>query len=120
MFIAVGGSIGYWQGNVNLLVDDIGALKPSIFIGVPRVFDRIYNRVTDQVHAACRSDLVSLLCILGCEFVTMPRVFDRIYNRVTDQVRLPLLSVQQTSCRDVLMDCVLGGESLFEALIRTA
>jgi long-chain acyl-CoA synthetase len=50
MFIALGGSIGYWQGNVNLLVDDIGALKPSIFIGVPRVFDRIYNRVTDQVR----------------------------------------------------------------------
>ncbi|WIA35224.1 hypothetical protein OEZ86_003686 [Tetradesmus obliquus] len=52
MFIALGGSIGYWQGNVNTLVDDIGALKPSIFIGVPRVFDRIYNRVTDQINEA--------------------------------------------------------------------
>lgn len=49
MFIALGGSIGYWQGNVAHLVDDIGALRPSIFIGVPRVFDRIYSRVTDQV-----------------------------------------------------------------------
>jgi long-subunit acyl-CoA synthetase (AMP-forming) len=49
MFIALGGSIGYWQGNINTLVDDIGALKPSIFIGVPRVYDRIYSRVTDQV-----------------------------------------------------------------------
>jgi long-chain acyl-CoA synthetase len=59
MFIALGGSIGYWQGNVNYLVDDIGALKPSIFIGVPRVFDRIYNRVTDQV-------CVVLASIVGC------------------------------------------------------
>lgn len=47
--ISLGCKIGYWQGNVNLLVDDIGALKPSVFIGVPRVFDRIYSRVIDQV-----------------------------------------------------------------------
>ena len=47
--ILLGCKIGYWQGNVNLLVDDIGALKPSVFIGVPRVFDRIYSRVIDQV-----------------------------------------------------------------------
>lgn len=50
MMISLGCKIGYWQGNVNLLVDDIGALKPSMFIGVPRVFDRIYNRVIDQVR----------------------------------------------------------------------
>jgi len=52
MMISLGAKIGYWQGNVNLLVDDIGALKPSIFIGVPRVFDRIYSRVIDQVNEA--------------------------------------------------------------------
>jgi long-chain acyl-CoA synthetase len=49
MMISLGCKIGYWQGNVNLLVDDIGALKPTVFIGVPRVFDRIYSRVIDQV-----------------------------------------------------------------------
>jgi hypothetical protein len=80
MFIALGGSIGYWQGNVNYLVDDIGALKPSIFIGVPRVFDRIYNRVTDQVGAIERYLSAAVLC---CNVL---RVFDGIYNRVTDQV----------------------------------
>lgn len=31
------------------LVDDIAALKPSLFIGVPRVFDRIYSRIMGQV-----------------------------------------------------------------------
>lgn len=52
MFLAVGGAIGYYQGNTNLLVDDIGALKPTLFVGVPRVFDRIYSRITDQVPIA--------------------------------------------------------------------
>lgn len=49
MFIAVGGRIGYWQGNITELVNDIGALRPTMFIGVPRVFDRIYNGVMDGV-----------------------------------------------------------------------
>ena len=52
MFLYVGGAIAYWQGDVNKLVDDIQASKPTIFIGVPRVYDRIYNRVVDQVNMA--------------------------------------------------------------------
>eukprot|EP00878_Enallax_costatus_P003626 GHUV01003840.1.p1 GENE.GHUV01003840.1~~GHUV01003840.1.p1 ORF type:complete len:345 (+),score=105.28 GHUV01003840.1:110-1144(+) len=47
--LALGGGIGYYQGNTNVLVDDIAALKPTLFVGVPRVFDRIYSRITDQV-----------------------------------------------------------------------
>jgi long-subunit acyl-CoA synthetase (AMP-forming) len=30
-------------------VDDICALKPTLFIGVPRIFDRIHGAVTGQV-----------------------------------------------------------------------
>lgn len=37
------------QGDVLKLVDDIAALQPSLFIGVPRVFDRIYTRIMSQV-----------------------------------------------------------------------
>eukprot|EP00798_Chlamydomonas_sp_ICE-L_P002723 gene2723-12596_t len=46
-----GSSIGYWQGDIKKLMDDIGALKPTLFAGVPRVFERIYNGVIDQVRA---------------------------------------------------------------------
>jgi long-chain acyl-CoA synthetase len=40
-----GAKIGFYRGDQKTLVDDIGALKPTIFVGVPRVFDRIYKRV---------------------------------------------------------------------------
>ena len=46
----MGASIGYWQGDVNKLLDDVGALKPALFLGVPRVFDRIYSRVMGMVR----------------------------------------------------------------------
>lgn len=50
-YTTMGGAIGFWQGKVPLLVDDLAALKPTIFIAVPRVLDRIYQKVTDQVSS---------------------------------------------------------------------
>ncbi|KAJ9525357.1 hypothetical protein QJQ45_003248 [Haematococcus lacustris] len=44
----VGGSIGYFQGDIRKIMADIDALKPTLFAGVPRVFERIYSGVQDQ------------------------------------------------------------------------
>jgi len=52
MFLYTGSSIGYWQGDAARLVDDIGALRPTLFIGVPRVFDRIYGGISAQIAAS--------------------------------------------------------------------
>ncbi|GLC41297.1 hypothetical protein PLESTB_001078100 [Pleodorina starrii] len=51
-FLSMGAAIGYWQGDVLKLVDDVAALQPSLFIGVPRVFDRIYTRISAQINTA--------------------------------------------------------------------
>lgn len=48
-FLFRGSKIGYYRGNQKTLVDDIGALKPTIFVGVPRVFERIYKRVSAMI-----------------------------------------------------------------------
>lgn len=50
-FLSVGASVGYWQGDIIKLVDDINALKPTVFFGVPRVFDRVYQRAMGTVEA---------------------------------------------------------------------
>ena len=45
--------VSFWpQGDVLKLLDDVAELKPSQFIGVPRVFDRIYSRVMGE-HGGC-------------------------------------------------------------------
>lgn len=49
-FLYNGGRIGYFQGDVTKLVDDIAALQPALFVGVPRVFDRIYSGIKAQVR----------------------------------------------------------------------
>ncbi|KAK9113204.1 hypothetical protein Scep_020723 [Stephania cephalantha] len=44
-----GASIGFWQGDIKYLVEDIHVLKPTIFCAVPRVFDRIYTSVLEKI-----------------------------------------------------------------------
>lgn len=41
----LGCPIGFWQGDIKLLRDDIAALKPVLLAGVPRVFDRFYDAI---------------------------------------------------------------------------
>lgn len=65
----MGASIGYWQGDVQKLTEDIAALKPAIFLGVPRVFDRIYSKVMAQVGGGACSSAAARACVLslaGC------------------------------------------------------
>ncbi|KAL5219703.1 hypothetical protein ABZP36_024416 [Zizania latifolia] len=49
IFIYHGASIGFWRGDVKLLVEDIGELKPTVLCAVPRVLDRIYGGLQNKV-----------------------------------------------------------------------
>lgn len=48
-----GGSVGFYQGNVSKLSEDICELQPTLMAGVPRVFDRVKDKImltTKQCH----------------------------------------------------------------------
>lgn len=47
-----GGSIGFYQGDVVKLVEDLGTLKPTLFPSVPRLWNRIYDKVMAGVREA--------------------------------------------------------------------
>jgi long-chain acyl-CoA synthetase len=51
MMINVGGRIGFYQGDTLKLLDDIAELKPTIFASVPRLFNRIYDKILAGVKA---------------------------------------------------------------------
>jgi long-chain acyl-CoA synthetase len=42
-----GGAIGYFHGNVNEIVEDLQLIKPTAFSGVPRLFNKIGNKIVD-------------------------------------------------------------------------
>jgi long-chain acyl-CoA synthetase len=45
-----GASVGFFRGDVLGLLDDIAALKPTIFCSVPRLLNRIYDKVNAGVR----------------------------------------------------------------------
>ncbi|CAK9259791.1 unnamed protein product, partial [Sphagnum jensenii] len=47
-----GVGVGFYQGDVLKLMDDIEALKPTVFFSVPRLYNRIYDKITSAVKAS--------------------------------------------------------------------
>lgn len=45
MIFLNGARIGFFQGDVKKLVGDIQELKPTIFVSVPRLLNRVYDKV---------------------------------------------------------------------------
>ncbi|ESN97284.1 hypothetical protein HELRODRAFT_114357 [Helobdella robusta] len=45
-----GGQIGFSSGDILLLLDDIAALRPTIFMCVPRVLNRVYEKVMSNLE----------------------------------------------------------------------
>ncbi|KAL0247932.1 hypothetical protein GEMRC1_003171 [Eukaryota sp. GEM-RC1] len=42
--------IGYYSGDMPLLTDDVQLLRPTLFVGVPRVFNKIIERIHKEVQ----------------------------------------------------------------------
>ncbi|KAG4967106.1 hypothetical protein JHK87_032757 [Glycine soja] len=90
-----GSSIGFWQGDVRFLMEDIQALKPTLFCAVPRVYDRVY---------AGKARMLLVLALLSCKLGYLEKglpqdkaaplfdklVFDKIKQALGGRVRLLL------------------------------
>jgi long-chain acyl-CoA synthetase len=46
-----GAQIGFYSGDTLKLLDDISVLKPTLFISVPRLLNRVFDKVTASVEA---------------------------------------------------------------------
>ncbi|KAF2556607.1 hypothetical protein F2Q68_00015748 [Brassica cretica] len=79
-FLSRGSSVGYWRGDIRYLMDDVHALKPTVFCGVPRVYDKLYavlsiRYLMDDVHA-----------LKPTVFCGVPRVYDKLYAGVMQKI----------------------------------
>merc|ERR1719183_2412655 len=48
---AGGARIGFYSGDTKKILDDIKALKPTIFPSVPRLYNKIYDKINMKVEA---------------------------------------------------------------------
>ncbi|XP_061757501.1 long-chain-fatty-acid--CoA ligase 1-like [Nerophis ophidion] len=50
VMIVQGARIGYFQGDIRLLMDDLSTLKPTVFPVVPRLLNRMYDKIFGQAN----------------------------------------------------------------------
>lgn len=46
-----GAAVGFYQGDTRKILEDVQALQPTIFAGVPRIYQRIYEKATSSIEA---------------------------------------------------------------------
>ena len=50
-FVGAGARVGFFQGDALKLLDDLAELRPTYFVSVPRLYNRIYDKVLAGVKA---------------------------------------------------------------------
>jgi long-chain acyl-CoA synthetase len=51
LVVYVAGLLAYYSGSVARLTEDVGLFRPSVFVGVGRVFERLLTGITDKINA---------------------------------------------------------------------
>lgn len=61
VIFGAGARVGFFQGDIKLLPDDMKTLQPTIFPVVPRLLNRVYDKVSS---ASCLTHLLRLNIII--------------------------------------------------------
>ncbi|XP_054454092.1 long-chain-fatty-acid--CoA ligase 1-like [Anoplopoma fimbria] len=62
VMIVHGARIGFFQGDIRLLSDDLNALKPTVFPVVPRLLNRMYDKIFGQADSFLKRWLLGFAC----------------------------------------------------------
>ncbi|KAM9052838.1 long-chain-fatty-acid--CoA ligase 5 isoform 1-T2 [Megaptera novaeangliae] len=55
-----GARVGFFQGDIRLLPDDMKTLKPTVFPAVPRLLNRVYDKVQNEAKTPLKKFLLNL------------------------------------------------------------
>ncbi|EAX89871.1 AMP-binding enzyme family protein [Trichomonas vaginalis G3] len=87
VMMAQGTAIGFSTGDIRRLTEDIQALKPTIIIGVPRVWNRMVDKMSQKVKAlpAPKRMLVEWAIKMKSEAIKAQRPHSFILDRIIFQ-----------------------------------
>ncbi|KOC60001.1 Long-chain-fatty-acid--CoA ligase 5 [Habropoda laboriosa] len=54
----VGGSVGFYSGDIKRLPEDMKALRPTVMPAVPRLLNRMYDKVQAELQSSCMKRMV--------------------------------------------------------------
>ncbi|XP_053524399.1 long-chain-fatty-acid--CoA ligase 5 isoform X2 [Artibeus jamaicensis] len=95
---STGAKVGFFQGDIRLLQDDMKTLKPTMFPVVPRLLNRVYDKVQNEAKTPLKKFLLNLA--ISCKFSEVKRgiirknslwdklIFAKIQNNLGGNVRI--------------------------------
>lgn len=95
---SAGARVGFFQGDIRLLQDDMKTLKPTMFPVVPRLLNRVYDKVQNEAKTPLKKFLLNLA--ISCKFSEVKRgiirnnslwdklIFAKIQNNLGGKVRI--------------------------------
>jgi long-chain acyl-CoA synthetase len=93
LLVSIGAKIGFYQGDVLKLMDDLAALRPTIFVSVPRLYSRIYNKVQEGLknkgfiaQTLFKYAYASKLAALRNNGTTKHWLWDRIFGAIREKL----------------------------------
>uniref|UniRef100_A0A9L0JEA9 Long-chain-fatty-acid--CoA ligase n=1 Tax=Equus asinus TaxID=9793 RepID=A0A9L0JEA9_EQUAS len=93
-----GAKIGFFQGDIRLLMDDLKALQPTVFPVVPRLLNRMFDRIFGQANTTLKRWLLDFAskrkeaelrsCIIRNNSLWDKLIFHKIQSSLGGRVRL--------------------------------
>jgi long-chain acyl-CoA synthetase len=129
--LMLGGSIGYYSGDIQTLNDDLKALKPTIMPVVPRLLNRFYDVVQTQLsrsnplaRAMFRIAFWQKRRLLRQRIISNKTIWDRlVFRKIQDEIggRMKLLITGSAPVsEDVMEMCrVMFGATVVEGYGQT-
>ncbi|XP_035883183.1 long-chain-fatty-acid--CoA ligase 5 isoform X2 [Phyllostomus discolor] len=124
-----GARVGFFQGDIRLLQDDMKALKPTLFPVVPRLLNRVYDKVQNEAKTPLKKFLLNLA--ISCKFSEVKRgiirnnslwdklIFAKIQNNLGGKVRIMVTGAAPISAPVLTFLRAALGCPVFEAYGQT-
>uniref|UniRef100_H2ZDV0 long-chain-fatty-acid--CoA ligase n=1 Tax=Ciona savignyi TaxID=51511 RepID=H2ZDV0_CIOSA len=98
----VGARVGFFQGDIKLLLEDVGVLQPTVFAMVPRLINKIY----DTVWAGVASSSVKKFLLEQALKSKMAKLKRGIVTKNTfwDKLVFKLVFTRLTKCTKILIN----------------
>ncbi|NXM41388.1 ACSL5 ligase, partial [Gymnorhina tibicen] len=86
-----GAKVGFFQGDIRLLTDDMKTLKPTLFPVVPRLLNRVYDKIQSGANTPVKRHLLNFAV-----FMKMAEIKQGIFRNDSIWDKLVFKKVQET------------------------
>ncbi|NWU82365.1 ACSL5 ligase, partial [Onychorhynchus coronatus] len=124
-----GAKVGFFQGDIKLLTDDMKTLKPTVFPVVPRLLNRVYDKIQSGANSPVKRCLLNLAVtmktaelkqgIIRNDSIWDKLIFKKVQETMGGRVRIMVTGAAPISPSVLTFLRVALGCQIFEAYGQT-